>query len=47
MKYVVRVLCLGLLSQPKEFETEAEAEQYAAEMRRIPGMVPIVEERAQ
>jgi hypothetical protein len=45
VKYVVRILCVGLLSEPKEFETEAEADQYAAEMRRIPGMVPIVEER--
>lgn len=45
MKYVVRVLCLGMLSQPKEFETAEEADAYAAEMRRIPGMVPLVEER--
>ncbi|MEW2498396.1 hypothetical protein AB0942_33420 [Streptomyces nodosus] len=44
MKYVVRVLCLGMLSQPKEFDSEAEADAYAAEMRRIPGMVPLVEE---
>lgn len=44
MKYVVRVLCLGMLSQPKEFETSEEADRYAAEMRRIPGMVPLVEE---
>lgn len=44
MKYVVRVLCLGMLSQPKEFETPEEADRYAAEMRRIPGMVPLVEE---
>lgn len=43
MKYVVRVLCLGMLSQPKEFDTQAEAEQYAADMRRIPGMIPLVE----
>lgn len=44
MKYVVRVLCLGMLSQPKEFDTRAEADAYASEMRRIPGMVPLVEE---
>lgn len=44
MTYIVRVLCLGMLSQPKEFETEAEADAYAAEMRQIPGMVPLVEE---
>jgi hypothetical protein len=44
VKYVVRVLCLGMLSQPKEFDTEEEAEQYAKETRRIPGMVPLVEE---
>lgn len=44
MKYIVRVLCLGMLSQPKEFATEAEAEKYAAEMRSIPGMVSLIEE---
>jgi hypothetical protein len=44
VKYIVRVMCLGLLSQPKEFETQEEADKYAAEMRRIPGMVPLVEE---
>lgn len=43
-RHAVRVLCLGLLSQPEEFETLEEAEQYAAEMRRIPGMVPLIEE---
>lgn len=42
--FQVRVLCLGLMSEPHTFETEAEAEAYAAEMRRIPGMLPIVEE---
>lgn len=44
MKYQVKVLCLGLFSEPKKFETEAEAEKFAAEMQRIPGMVPLVEE---
>lgn len=43
MKYIVRVLCLGMLSQPKEFDSEEEADAFAAEMRRIPGMVPLVE----
>jgi hypothetical protein len=43
--YVVRVLFAGMLSRPQEFETEAEADAYAAEMRRIPGMVPLVEEK--
>lgn len=44
MKYQVKVWCLGMFSEPREFATEAEAEAYAAEMRRIPGMVPIIEE---
>jgi hypothetical protein len=44
VKYIVRVLCLGMLSQPKEFDSAEEADSYAAEMRRIPGMVPLVEE---
>jgi hypothetical protein len=47
VKYAVRVMCLGMMSQPREFDTEAEADQYAAETRRIPGMVPIVEEVAE
>lgn len=42
--YQVKVLCLGMFSEPHRFETEAEAEAFAAEARRIPGMVPIVEE---
>lgn len=44
MKYVVRVLCLGMLSQPREFDSKEEAEAWARETRRIPGMVPLVEE---
>lgn len=44
MRWQVRVMCLGMFSAPKKFATEAEAGAYAAEMRRIPGMVPFVEE---
>lgn len=44
MKFQVKVLYLGMLSKAHEFATEAQAEDFAAEMRRIPGMVPIVEE---
>lgn len=44
MRFQVRVMCLGMFSEPKKFKTEAEADAYAAEMRRIPGMVPFVEE---
>lgn len=44
MKYRVKVLCLGMLSEPHDFATEAEAEKFAAETRRIPGMIPIIEE---
>lgn len=44
--FQVKVLCLGMLSEPHEFETEAEAEAFAAEMRRIPGMVPIIDPEA-
>lgn len=44
MRWQVRVMCLGMLSEPHKFKTEAEADAFAAEMRRIPGMVPLVEE---
>lgn len=43
VKYIVRVICMGMASRPHEFDSEAEADKFAAEMRRIPGMVPIVE----
>jgi hypothetical protein len=42
--YQVKVFCLGMLSEAHEFDTEAEAEKFAADMRRIPGMLPIIEE---
>lgn len=32
-----------MMSEPKFFETEREADAYAAEMRRIRGMIPLVE----
>lgn len=44
MKWQVKVLCLGMISEPHKFATEKEADAFAAEMRRIPGMIPIVEE---
>lgn len=44
MKWEVRVLCLGMFAEPKQFATEAEARAFAANVRRIPGMVPFVEE---
>ncbi|ONK10339.1 hypothetical protein [Streptomyces sp. MP131-18] len=45
MKYRVKIYCFGMVAEnPKEFDTEEAAEQYAAEMQRIPGFIPIVEE---
>lgn len=44
MKYVVRVLFMGMMSEPKEFATLFEAEREARELRKLPGLVPIVEE---
>lgn len=44
MSWQVRVLSLGMLSTPHFFKTEEEADKFAADMRRIPGMIPIVEE---
>lgn len=44
MKYRVRALCMGLTSRPMEFETVEEANEYAVDIRRIPGMVVFVEE---
>lgn len=43
MIYRVKVFCLGMMSTPREFDTEEAAEAYAADMRRIPGMVPLIE----
>lgn len=42
--FQVKVLCLGMFSEPRKFATEAEAEAFASRTRRIPGMVPVVEE---
>lgn len=42
--FQVKVLCLGMMSEAHKFETEVEAEAFAAEMRRIPGMIPLIEE---
>lgn len=44
MRWQVRVMCLGMFSEPKKFATEAAAVAYAAEIRRIPGMISFVEE---
>lgn len=44
MKYRVRALCMGLTSEPSEFDTAEEADKYARAIRSIPGMVVFVEE---
>lgn len=39
----MQVLCLGMLSKPTWYATQDEANCEAAEVRRIPGMIPVVE----
>lgn len=40
----VKVYCMGMVSKAREFESVKDAEDFAAEMRRIPGFLPIIEE---
>ncbi|MFB7858919.1 hypothetical protein [Rhodococcus qingshengii] len=43
MKWKVQTLCLGMRSEPSWYATEEEAREEAREIRRIPGMLPLVE----
>lgn len=43
-KYTVKVLFMGMWSEPKEFDTREDAEREVREIRRLPGLVPLLEE---
>lgn len=43
MKWKVQTLCLGMRSEPSWYATEEEAREEEREIRRIPGMIPLVE----